>query len=161
MWSWVAAFAPLVVVALRVVPIWAHLPAVMASHFGPNGLPNGWMPRDAFFALTLGIAVVVTLPMMFSHRLVFAVPRLVNLPNRDHWLVPERRAEAAAKLRRWMHTFAILINLLFAVVVELVIRANLARAPIHNGALWATLGVFFVAMIALTVVLYRDFRVER
>ncbi len=41
--------------ALRYWQVWDELPARMATHFGANGQPNGWMPREVSFYLALGV----------------------------------------------------------------------------------------------------------
>jgi hypothetical protein len=42
--------------ALRYWQVWDQLPLRMATHFGANGQPNGWMPREVSLYFALGIA---------------------------------------------------------------------------------------------------------
>jgi hypothetical protein len=43
------------VTALRYRQVWDQLPARMATHFGANGQPNGWMPREISLYFALGL----------------------------------------------------------------------------------------------------------
>ena len=46
-------------VALRYWQVWAQLPLRMATHFGVNGQPNGWMSRDVALCYSLGIPAIL------------------------------------------------------------------------------------------------------
>src|SRR5436190_6095296 len=63
------------------------LPERVATHFGPDGLPNGWTARESFVAT---MALVVVLPVAFMQGIGLVVgrlpPSLINLPTRDYWL---------------------------------------------------------------------------
>src|SRR5258707_6483114 len=47
--------------ALRYGQVWDELPARMATHFGANGQPDGWMPREVSFYLALGVTAFTLL----------------------------------------------------------------------------------------------------
>jgi len=51
--------AGMVVLGVRAALVWDELPAVMASHFGANGVANGWMPRNQFFIASFACTVPV------------------------------------------------------------------------------------------------------
>ena len=77
----------------------AELPARVASHFDGAGRPNGWMARDGFVLFQCGL--VLTLGALFGigGRLLKVTPNgWINLPNKNYWLAPERRAESVAVL---------------------------------------------------------------
>jgi membrane protein YdbS with pleckstrin-like domain len=55
--------------AIRTTIVWDQLPAVVASHFGANGVANGWMPRSEFFVMSFAVTVpVVTLLAVICDR---------------------------------------------------------------------------------------------
>jgi len=60
------------ITAFRFWRAWDRLPLRMATHFGINGRPNGWMPRDSAFNLALGltalILVVFTVVAYVAHK---------------------------------------------------------------------------------------------
>jgi hypothetical protein len=45
--------------ALRYAQVWDRLPERMATHFGANGQPNGWMPRETSLYFGLGLTAFV------------------------------------------------------------------------------------------------------
>ena len=76
-----------------------RLPDRLATHFGNNGRPNGWMDRDTFrwfyWIMVLGV------PIFFAGitALIRVLPpSLVNIPNREYWLAPERRRETLHRM---------------------------------------------------------------
>jgi serine/threonine-protein kinase len=72
----------------------SQLPERVATHFNGSGEPNGWMSRSAnqmsmlIFGLVFPLFVVV---FCFAAR--FLPAGLINLPDKDYWLAPERRGE--------------------------------------------------------------------
>jgi len=148
------------VAVIRVALVWDRLPPFMASHFGASGRPDGWMSRGGFFlfyAVVFGFVIGV---MLAVPRMVAVLPvRLVNLPNRDYWLAPERRQVALRRLGDAMAWFAVALGLLGAIVLELVVRSNLERAPLSNVLFLLALGGFFAFTIGWLVWLVRAFRV--
>ena len=67
--------------AFRFWMAWDRLPLRMATHFGMNGQPNGWMPRESAFYLALGltalIVVVFTAVSYIAHK--------TNVPDAFSW----------------------------------------------------------------------------
>jgi len=88
----------------------------------------------------------------------FIPSSLINLPNRDYWLAPERRAESLAVLGACMAWFGVLTGGLMALVTELALRANLTHAGLENRPMWIGLAIYRAAAIGLIVRLYRAFR---
>jgi uncharacterized membrane protein len=147
---------------LRVAGVWDKLPALMASHFGPSGRPDAFMSRDAFFWLFASVgggtsALMIVMPWLLRR----IPPSFINMPYRDYWLAPERRAQALARLGTWTAWFGVVLAVFMFVVLELVLQANLQRSPLANGLFIAALIGFFVVTIGMMVALYRCFRVPR
>jgi hypothetical protein len=125
------------------------LPERVATHFGADGLPNGWTARESFVAT---MALIVVLPVAFMQGIGLVVgrlpPSLINLPNRDYWLAGERRPHTIERLRVAMLELgnATLAFLIF--VVWSVIDANRAAEARLGGAF--KYGLFaFLAFTAL------------
>ena len=147
---------------VRVASVWSRLPPVMASHFDGQGRPNGFMSRGAFFGFLALVEIGVPLLLVVTPVLVRRLPpELVNLPNREHWLAPERREEAFARLGGWARWFAVLTAAFMWLVLELTVRANLARASLENGPFIAGLVAYLVCTVAAIVALHRAFRLPR
>jgi uncharacterized membrane protein len=69
----------------------ATMPPVLATHFGGSGAPNGWQTQSQFFILEVVLLGVCLLLAFGIPWLIGALPiSLVNLPNKEHWLAPER-----------------------------------------------------------------------
>src|SRR4029450_10378949 len=78
----------------------AGFPDVGATHFDARGAPNATMSRGVYRGYMAFLVIVVpllvaALPIWVSQRW----PMLLNIPNREYWLAPERSAETLASLR--------------------------------------------------------------
>ena len=92
---------------VQVIVSYPRLPERVATHFGFNGTPNGWMSRAADAAFTLGTSAI-------------------NIPNRAYWLAPERRRETDDKVFTLGLWIACLSVALFLGLHVLIVRANRA-----------------------------------
>ncbi len=145
--------------AVRSALVWDRLPATMATHFGLVGQPNGWGSREGFFALFAALSVGVAAFFLALPALVRILPpQIVNLPNRDYWLAPEQRDAGVRKLAGWAAWLAA-GTLAFAFgILELTLRANLARGPLATGPAWALLGAYLAFATLWVAGLWRAFR---
>jgi hypothetical protein len=83
---------------------------------------------------------------------------LINLPNKDYWLAPERKEESLRFLEREMEWIGVMTVGFIALVLHLAIRANLnPEHRLENGAFVTLLVVFLVATSWWVVRLYRRF----
>jgi hypothetical protein len=142
----------------RAAAAWSRLPPVMASHFSAAGTPDGAMPRGAFFTtLAIACGAAVLLPAL-TPRLLRHVPAgAINIPHRDYWLAPERRVATIARLEYWLGWFPVPVAALFALIVELVVEANLHHTSLNAAALWTGLALFAGSLMLLIRQLYREF----
>jgi uncharacterized membrane protein len=139
-------FALLVVCGLLQAHFYAaKMPKVMASHFGPTGQPNGFQTLSAFLYMELGVVAIAALMGFGVPRLVGSIPvSLVNLPNKQFWLAPERREATLAYFRLAFAWFGCGLLAFLLVVNELVFRANLATPRRLNGTAFLTAVVAFL-----------------
>ncbi|MBL6752081.1 MAG: DUF1648 domain-containing protein [Nevskia sp.] len=158
----VATLVFLVVLACAAAFIWQSsqgLPARVASHFVGSGTANGFMPRDRYVQFMLGFAVGLPLVLVFLSSAAFNSPGArLNLPNREYWLAPERRAATIAVLRRHMATAGTMLVVFLAYVHWMVVRAN-AIDPPHLPEPWFMdgLALFVLAMLAWGIALVLRF----
>ena len=73
-----------------------QLPETMASHFDATGNANGFMARDTYLNFITLVAVGSPLLIVAVQALVLSQVARINIPNRDYWLAPERRAATLA-----------------------------------------------------------------
>jgi uncharacterized membrane protein len=145
-----------VAAALAAIYFWsnyAQLPDVVASHFNARGVANGWQPKSVFFAFfagAVGIGAFLTfgVPAIFS-RMPIA---MINLPNKEYWLAPERRAETQAFLYYYFAWFGCAVLLVVTTAVNYAIEQNLHPGePLGTFLLLAVLAGFFVFAIASSI----------
>ncbi len=136
------------------------LPERVATHFGMNGEPNGWMGRPGYshfiriFGLTLP---AFTVAVGFLIR--FLPAWTVNIPNRDYWLAPAHRPETYSALLGFCFWLACLEVGLVGGMHYLTLVAN-RSAPVHlpSSGLVAVLGLFIVGLLLCVIALVRCFR---
>lgn len=135
------------------------LPPVVASHFGPGGTANGSMAKGTYTAFMLALVVGVPLLVALPARLVRVLPpRLINLPHRQYWLAPERRAATLDALSSLSLQFALALAVFLCFVHWLVVRANAVQpATLAEAPLLAGLAVFGATTVAWVLVLFRRF----
>jgi len=149
-------------VTLQCLYYFPLLPETVSSHFDGAGRPNGWSSKQAFYTLYLFIVGLMTFCFFFLPRLLRRVPSsLINLPNREYWLVPERKEQALAMLEEEMGWFGIAILLLMIWTLQLAINANLpGGGELRSDVMLMLLGGFFVFTIVWVVRLYRRFAIR-
>ena len=130
-----------------------RLPEIMASHFASNGAVNGWQIKALFFGIELAVLVLAALVGFGIPRIIAAIPvSLINLPNKEFWLGPERREGTLLYIRVWSAWFgcALLAFLLF--VMELAFRANLRTPPRFNNSAFVPALLAFVVFDTIALV---------
>lgn len=137
----------------------AALPSNMASHFGAGGAANGFMSRGAYVGVMLGVTLIAPLLVALSGQLVNVLPtRLINLPHREYWLAPQRRAATIASLSRLSVYFASALVVFLCFVHWLVVRANEAPVPrLEPVPMFVGLGLFLAGTAVWLIVLVRRF----
>ena len=167
MWRSRSLLVFLVVVGVAAAFVWLTgrgLPEVVASHFVASGAANGFMPRAAYLRFMLVLVVVPPVTVVVLPTLMLNGPHTrINLPNREYWLAPGRRAETITFLREQMANQGTLLAAFLAYVHGLVVCANVAVPP-GLPAPWFVGGliVFVTAQLGWTGWLLRHFyRVPR
>ncbi|MGO9642922.1 MAG: DUF1648 domain-containing protein [Candidatus Acidiferrales bacterium] len=123
-------FAIALVAFVRLTYLYPLLPDVMASHFGASGAANGWMPKSMFFLVyALSVALGVVVVFVPARTIAKAPVSSINLPNKDYWLAPGRRAETVAFFERKFAWFGCVLLLLEAIVLDFGCTANFQTPP--------------------------------
>lgn len=150
-----ALFLALVAAAIAQA-LWQHdrLPERVASHFNAAGVANGWMSRDSQTAAHVGVALFMA--AMFE-GIAWLGPRLpkelINLPHRDYWLAPERRAATQAWLDGLVRLLGCVLMAFLLALFHQVYRANLGAKPmltlptaLITGGLLVTTGLILAGV---------------
>ena len=158
--------ALIVLLGLALVQSWVaypEMPERMASHFGPGGQADGYSGKGTFFALFALLEVLIVAMFLGLPRLVGLLPpSLVNLPNRDYWLAPERVGQAQRLIARQMSGMGLATLLFLILVKHSVIVANTtaeaAGAGLDGVFAWA-LGAYLLYTVVWVFGFLRAFRV--
>jgi uncharacterized membrane protein len=135
------------------------LPHRMASHFAASGMPNGWMTKSQFI-IVYAIALLPALMVEFwvARTIAKMDGARLNLPNREHWLAPERRATTFAYFEDFFAWYGCVFLLLIVFVMGLAMRANLNSPPhLPIGPVLFALLAFTAFNIAAVVAMLRRF----
>jgi hypothetical protein len=83
---------------------------------------------------------------------------MINIPHREYWLSPERRAGSMAALRNWMAVVGCGVVVLLMAVTGMVHQANRMSPPrLSSPVFVACLASFLLYLIGAIVALYRRF----
>jgi len=148
-------FLVIVVIALaQAIYNFPLLPDRVASHFNASGIPNGWMPKQAFFVV-YAIMVLIAAVVEFFVPLSIArtSPARVNLPHKDYWLAPAQRQDTMDYFKKSFEWFGCALLLLEVLATGLAIRANLNSPPQLPAASVMPLVVAFILYTIVWVVL--------
>lgn len=144
---------------VRCVVVWPQLPATVASHFDGEGVPNGFQSRAMFMAIMIGVQGLLGFAFGVLPRLLRHVPpRMVNLPYRDYWLVPERIEQALDRYITWSMWFGCATFGLMLGIFELAVRANLTHEPMSPLLTWLLIGGYLLGTLIAIIRLYVVFK---
>jgi hypothetical protein len=88
-------------------------------------------------------------------------PQLLNIPNRDHWIAPERRTDTLAAIESRMQLLAAAMIAFICFVHWLVMRANAINPPrLDESLFFVGLGSFAVFIIGWIIAFRRRFHID-
>ena len=153
-------YALLIAAALFIGITGQTLPDIVASHFNGDGQVDGFMPRSVYLSFMFTLIILVPLLLATFPRRAFRRPDAdINIPNRDYWLAPTRRAATVAFLSRQPPRFAALLLVFLCYAHWLVVRANQQPLPhLPEFEMLAGLAVFLVAAAVWAISFLRYFR---
>ena len=129
---------------------WPQLPERVATHFGVDGKPNDWMSRAAATVLLASIQLGLPLFLIFVNFLAGRLPdSLLNIPNREYWLAPERRVATLDHMGRMIDWIAILAAAFLFVLSHLTFLANRDGTALNLPAFISALALFLFAVFAI------------
>jgi uncharacterized membrane protein len=138
---------------------YAVLPARVASEFDLSGEPKTWMPKASFVIFNFTLLVVLPIILVSLGWICTKLPKwMLDLPHKDYWLAPERKAETAASLFLFMLWLAVGMELFVTSLVGLVYRANLGHPEVMQQTPLYLIGSFVAFMIGWIIRFYGKFR---
>jgi uncharacterized membrane protein len=156
-------FAIILMVIAQCVHDFALLPDRLASHFAASGMPNGWMTKTQFL-VTYGLVLLPALAIEFwvSHRIANKPDARLNLPNKEYWLAPERRAETFAYFERFCAWYGCAFLFVVVFAMGLAMRANFNTPPqLPTGLIVFDIAGFVIFNVGAVIAMFRRFSMPR
>lgn len=138
----------------------ARLPEIAATRFAAGGDPVAFMTRGTYRVFMVWLVSAVPLLVAFLPPFIGARwPQLLNIPNREHWIAAERRAETLASVAARAMLLAAVMIVFLCFTHWLVVEANASPARQLSGTPFlAALGAFAAFMIGWIVTFRARFR---
>lgn len=139
------------------------LPDRLASHFAASGMPNGWMTKTQFMWM-YGVVLLPALAIEFwvSHKLANRPNARINLPNKEYWLAPERRAGTFAYIESFCAWYGCAFLFVEVFAMGLALRANFDSPPrLPTGPIVSDIVGFVLFSFAALIAMFRRFSIPR
>lgn len=148
---------------IEAIYFYPRIPDRMAIHFNAAGTADGWGPKLRFFETFGLIFNMIALLFWGLPLLLRRVPdSMMNLPNKDYWLAPERRKQTLDRIVGQLLFFGAVTLLLLDGVLYLCLRANFADKPALSADwMWGLLIVFITINIFWIISMLRSFRLPK
>ena len=105
------------------------LPDRVASHFGASGKPDAWSGKESFVKIYLIVVAFIAVLFLGIGLMLRKIPTsMINLPNKDYWLSPERKQETIDVLSRQFLWFGSATLLLLLDIFHQSFRVHLGKA---------------------------------
>lgn len=133
------------------------LPEHVAIHFNSAGHPDAWgnkIQLITIYFISVGVIAVLCLGFaLFAHKVPVS---LLNLPNKDYWLAPERKQETFEYISVRILWIGLLTILLFIAMNHQVFRVNLGEIATLDY-FWTMIGVYFFLTLVWTIKFFWKF----
>jgi len=127
------------------------LPDRVASHFGASGRPDAWSSKESFVKIYLIVVAFIAVLFPGIGIIVRKIPaNLMNLPNKDYWLSPERKQETVAVLSRQFLWFGSATLLLLLDMMHQTFRVHLGKAQALEHP-WTSIVAYVVFTTAWSI----------
>jgi uncharacterized membrane protein len=138
---------------------YTKLPARVASEFDLSGEPKAWVAKGTFVIFNITLLTLLPVFLLFLACVCPKLPKwMIDLPNWDYWLAPERKAETAASLFRFILWLANGLELFLTVIVGVVYWANLGRPEMMRLVPNIILEGFLPFVVVWMVCYYKKFK---
>lgn len=155
-------FALVGVFVAQLIFYYPNLGETVSTHFDAFGRPNGFMRKDTFVIFEFALLVLILGETLLIPVVIEKLPtRLLNLPNRDHWLADERREATYGSIRTFFELLGMVMVAFFIVVNQMVFRANVLRENLPTWLFLAVVSAFVAFVIAWVIKLARSFRLPK
>lgn len=139
------------------------LPERVASHFDFNGQADGWMSRSGYILFAIFFPLGISLFLGLIGWLIRYLPAsMINMPNKNYWLAPERKAKTACTMFIFMIWLACILLLFFTAIHISVIQANKMVPPKLSQTHTAGNLVGFLIVLAVWIIaMFKQFAMPK
>ncbi len=150
------AFAGFIIRAIYWLPL---MPDKIAIHYGFNGTADNWGNKMEFIILMGGLMLFLGMLFFGLSALMTRLPdTMINLPNKEYWLAPERRETSLNTVAQLMKDIGSRTLLFFAVIFEITCRSNASLSlQIDTQLFFIVFGMYLFAVIVSIVYFVKQF----
>lgn len=121
------------------------IPSEVAIHFGRNGIPDSWAPKETNAIIFLVIQLPLFILFYSASILPLKIPpKLLSLPNKNYWLKEENISRIKPKLAPLMLEFGCALFCFLLGTGLLTLEANLADPVRLNERLFFPMFIAFM-----------------
>ena len=121
------------------------LPSEVAIHFGRNGIPDSWAPKETNAIIFLVIQLPLFILFYSASILPLKIPsKLLSLPNKNYWLKEENISRIKPQLVSLMLEFGCALFTFLLGTGLLTLEANLSDPVRLNEAIFFPLFIAFM-----------------
>lgn len=138
------------------------LPEKVATHFGPNGAPDGFMSRTSH--ATFQVALILGMPIFLLGlgRLSRYMPNsMVNIPNKAYYLHPDRRDQTLATTNVFLVWITVVTEAFFIGLSHLLFTANIEQSNLSTVGFTILMSVYFAAIFGMSLSLLWIYRLPK
>jgi hypothetical protein len=141
---------------------WERLPEQVATHFDAKGQPGNFAPKWQATLLLAGVEVGLSWFMVLMGMALTLFPSgMINIPNRNYWLVGMRRRETLIYMRTMLNGIGLMTALFLMVISYSIFIANRDGKPLDNVIFWTSFIGYMGSMIAVVIILQLHFRLPK
>jgi len=151
-------FILIIITIVQIVYYYFKLPPSVASHFNIDGRPDKWISKNAFAAIHVALIAFVSGIFCSAGLLLRKIPpSLLNLPNKDYWLEPQRKEATYSTFTGFMFIFADMTLVFFLLVFRLVYNYNLSYSGGLGNSMFYYLILYSFAICIFCIQFFKKF----
>jgi len=123
------------------------LPDKVISHYNLSGKPNGYSSREGFIIFQAIIGLIISLSFIIPYLIAGRLSdKNINLPNKEYWLAPERRAKTIDIQRIYFSLFGI-ISMIFIILLNMIsFKSNTSENVNLGTEFFIIFGLFVIGI---------------
>lgn len=149
-------------IVLGLIQLFWHLnvlPEKVATHFDAQGNPDGFMSKRGFGLFQLALGIGLPLTMIGTAKLCYVLPNsMINMPNKEYWLHPDRRDATLESTESWLGWFCIGTQVFLISLQQLIFESNVRGEPLPMVLFAVLMGLYLLFVTGASIYLIRKFR---